>query len=317
MSEQARNNKRFSVVIPLYNKEKHIVSTLHSVLKQSLSEFEVVVINDGSTDSSLQKAKSVLDQRIKIINQKNQGVSAARNKGIEEALGDYIAFLDADDHWYPWHLEELNYLIDTYPGNGVYSVSHEILRDGIKYCPSQIYSSSFTGVVEDFFDAFSKSLALVNSTTACLPRNLLINMGGFPEGIKKGEDVYVWLKAIIKKRLVYSARVCAYYNKDAQCRSNCNSRDGEIPYYLIWLDELISSGTLDRVHVRSAYKFLQIGVFFNAAGFRLDKNKLAYENITQLMICKSLKLKAMLAALQLVPRQLLKVAQRYRYARIY
>lgn len=309
----AEGNNRFSVVIPLYNKESHIVSTLNSVLTQSFSEFEIIVIDDGSTDGSFQEVETVQDSRVKVIQQSNQGVSAARNRGIRESSGDYIAFLDADDHWFSWHLGELNKLINSYPGHGVYSVAHEIWREGRTYIPAQPLSSDFTGLLPDFFGAFSKSLALVNSTTACLPRDLLLNMGGFPEGVKKGEDIYVWLKAAIEKGLVYSARVCARYNQDAECRSNLNLSD-EIPYYLSWLDELILLGELEKEHLESASRFLQLGVFFNAAGMRLDGNKAAFLNMKKLSVSKCLKLKFLLFALQLAPRCILKVVQRHRHA---
>ncbi|MDA7088506.1 glycosyltransferase family 2 protein [Pseudomonas sp. SA3-5] len=312
MVEKMGSRKRFSVVIPLYNKDSHIVSTLNSVVEQTFTDFEIIIVDDGSTDTSLQQARSVSDQRIKIVEQGNQGVSVARNRGVQEAEGDYIAFLDADDHWYPWHLEELNCLIDSYPGRGVYSVAHEIWRGGKKYHPAQFCSLGFTGVVEEFFEAFSKSLALVNSTTACLPRDLLIRMGGFPEGIKKGEDVYIWIKASIEKSLVYSDRVCARYNQDAQCRSNRNY-SGEVPYYLLWLDEVIFSGALEEAHEKGAFKFLQSGIFYNAAGYRLDGNKGAFKNIKKLRASRYLKLRLLLLALELAPRRLLMFAQRHRH----
>lgn len=315
MVEKANNRKMFSVVIPLYNKDSHIVSTLNSVLEQTFNDFEVIIVNDGSTDTSLQKARSVLDPRIKIVEQKNQGVSVARNRGIQEAVGDYIAFLDADDHWYPWHLEELNNIVHSHPGHGVYSVAHEIWRGGKKYHPAQFCSPGFTGVVEEFFDAFSKSLALVNSTTACLPRDLLIAIGGFPEGIRKGEDVYVWLKASIENNLVYSDRVCARYNQDAQCRSNQNFSD-EVPYFLLWLDEVIFSGALEEKHKKGAFKFLQSGIFYNAAGYRLDGNKGAFDNMKKLSASKSFKLRLLLLALEMTPRRLLILAQKYRHAQV-
>ena len=316
MSEKSYvgSNNRFSVVIPLYNKDSHIVSTLNSVLTQSFNEFEIIIIDDGSTDSSLQQARTLTDPRVKIIQQENQGVSAARNRGIKESSGDYIAFLDADDEWFSWHLDELNNLINSYPGHGIYSVAHEIWREGKAYIPAQPFTSDFKGLVPDFFGAFSKSLALVNSTTACLPRDFLLNMGGFPEGVKKGEDVYVWLKAAIDKGLVYSARVCARYNQDAQCRSNLNFSN-EIPYYLIWLDELILLDALEKKHLESASRFLQSGVFFNAAGMRLDGNKAAFLNLSKLSISKCLKFKFLLFVLQLAPKCSLKIAQRHRHAR--
>lgn len=89
----------FSIIIPLYNKEKFIKRALDSILNQSFQEFEIIVVNDGSKDNSEEKVKEVSDPRIKIINQVNAGVSAARNRGAEEAQYKYLAFLDADDIW--------------------------------------------------------------------------------------------------------------------------------------------------------------------------------------------------------------------------
>ena len=94
-----------SVVIPLYNKEKQIRATLESVLSQAFQDFEIVIVNDGSTDRSVEEAAAVCDKRIRVVHQKNAGVSAARNRGIEEARGEFIAFLDADDRWKSEYLQ--------------------------------------------------------------------------------------------------------------------------------------------------------------------------------------------------------------------
>ena len=88
-----------SVVIPLYNKEKYIKRAIESVLNQTFQKFEIIVVNDGSTDKSAEIVQNIKDPRIRLINQKNAGVSAARNRGIQEAKYEYIAFLDADDFW--------------------------------------------------------------------------------------------------------------------------------------------------------------------------------------------------------------------------
>lgn len=91
-----------SVIIPLYNKAHTIVNTLNTVLNQTYHDFEVVIVNDGSTDNGVEVIKQNFnDLRIRIINQKNAGVSAARNRGIQESRGKWISFLDADDEWMP------------------------------------------------------------------------------------------------------------------------------------------------------------------------------------------------------------------------
>src|SRR5690625_850767 len=113
----------FSVIIPLYNKEKYIHNTIKSVLEQNIIDFEIIVINDGSTDKSYDIVKSIDDKRLKIINQENKGVSSARNLGIKQAKFDWIALLDADDIWHNNHLSEIKNMIDTYPDSLVFSTS--------------------------------------------------------------------------------------------------------------------------------------------------------------------------------------------------
>ena len=98
----------FSVIIPLYNKESFIEKTLECVLNQTFKDFEIIIVNDGSTDASLEKIKKFTDNRIKIFQQENQGVSVARNKGMEMAEGEYFCFLDADDEWKNDSLENLS-----------------------------------------------------------------------------------------------------------------------------------------------------------------------------------------------------------------
>ncbi|MFA6873908.1 MAG: glycosyltransferase family A protein, partial [Bacteroidaceae bacterium] len=119
-----------SVIIPLYNKERYIKRAICSVLNQSFGNFEIVVINDGSTDNSASIVESIDDTRIKLINQKNTGVSAARNKGIAESKYDFIAFLDADDEWKENHLAIIASLIEKYPLCGVFATSYYFLKKG-------------------------------------------------------------------------------------------------------------------------------------------------------------------------------------------
>src|SRR5690606_18820867 len=114
----------FSIVIPLYNKEQSVTNTLQSVLNQTFTEFEVVIVNDGSTDNSVEKVEAFNDPRIRLIHQANAGVSAARNKGIKEANYEWIAFLDADDLWMEDHLQVLNQMIQEYPEYKVFCTSY-------------------------------------------------------------------------------------------------------------------------------------------------------------------------------------------------
>ena len=128
-------NLRFSIIIPLYNKANFIAKTLNSVLNQTYTDFEVVIVNDGSTDNSLEIVQIFDDKRIKLFTTKNQGVSATRNFGIKQSQGDYIAFLDADDIWEEKFLETINKLILSFPNEQVYASSLKIRTPKKIYLP--------------------------------------------------------------------------------------------------------------------------------------------------------------------------------------
>jgi len=116
---------RFSVIIPIYNKEKDVETTIKSVLNQTYIDYEVILVDDGSTDNSLDIVNAIEDDRIQIFTKQNEGVSKTRNYGITKAKAEYIAFLDADDYWYPNHLEILHHLIKKFPEEAWYATSYE------------------------------------------------------------------------------------------------------------------------------------------------------------------------------------------------
>ena len=135
---------KISVVIPLYNKEKQIAHTLQSVLNQTFQDFEIVIVDDGSTDGSVAEVEKFSDSRIRLIHQKNAGVSAARNRGIEAAKGDLIAFLDADDVWMPEYLATQYHLSQKYPDCNVFACNYEFRDTEGKVTPTIIRKLPFT-----------------------------------------------------------------------------------------------------------------------------------------------------------------------------
>ena len=114
-----------SVIIPLYNKVNTVERAVRSVLDQTVSEFELIVVNNGSTDGSEDVVKRIDDPRIILISQPNQGVSMARNKGVAIAKGDYVAFLDADDEWRPTFLETVLRMREKYPDCAVFATAYQ------------------------------------------------------------------------------------------------------------------------------------------------------------------------------------------------
>ena len=117
-------NPIFSVIIPLYNKAKYINSALDSVLSQSIQDFEIIVIGGNSTDGSDDIVLNYSDSRIKFVHESGIGVSSARNQGIGMSRGNLIAFLDADDEWFPNYLETILRMRYRYPHAGIYSTDY-------------------------------------------------------------------------------------------------------------------------------------------------------------------------------------------------
>lgn len=203
-----------TVVIPLYNKEKQIARTLRSVLAQTYHDFEVVIVNDGSTDGSAEEVKKFTDPRIRLISQENGGVSAARNRGIEEARGEYVAFLDADDEWKEGHLANLQDLITHYPQCKARATAYNFQQGG-KYRNMILNKMPFSGemgVLANYFEVASVSHPPVHSSAVCINKDILQCIGGFPVGVTSGEDLLTWAKIALCTNFAYSLKVTATFD---------------------------------------------------------------------------------------------------------
>lgn len=208
-------NSEFSVVIPLYNKEREIAATLDSVLSQRLAPLEIIVIDDGSTDNGPAIVRNYDSPLVRLLTQPNAGVSAARNRGVQEAAGKYIAFLDADDRWRPEYLGKMAELIARYPGCGAYSAAFDIVSGNQVY-PNK--NPGKEGIVEDFFREAMNSYILQPSATV-IPRSILLSEGGFPEGMKIGEDLYLWIKLASNHKICFTPENLVLYSRTASNRS--------------------------------------------------------------------------------------------------
>ena len=182
----------FSVIIPLYNKQPHIKRAIDSVLDQTYPNFELIVINDGSTDGGPDIVSEISDDRLKIINQNNHGVSYTRNLGVKLSKYDWVAFLDADDSWHDCFLENAQKLIKEHPsikmlGTSYYNAfGNNIFKiQDFKYVPQS------SGVIENYFKA-QLYKGPVCASTAVINKVAFIDTGGFPEEIRRGEDNFLW-----------------------------------------------------------------------------------------------------------------------------
>jgi glycosyltransferase involved in cell wall biosynthesis len=203
----------FSVIIPLFNKEKFIEATLKSVLNQTFIDFEILIINDGSSDKGSQIIEGFDDSRIRYFYKENAGVSSARNDGIKKAQSNYISFIDADDYWYPDFLEEMFKNIKNYPEQKAFSGAIEI-ETSKKIIPAS-YSITKTNDCEivNYFTASSKETVICTSC-AVFHKSIFEETGNFDIEIKSGQDTDMWIRIGINYPVVFSWKILTRYVYD-------------------------------------------------------------------------------------------------------
>lgn len=232
------NKLAISVIIPLYNKEQHIAQTLDSVYQQQDKSYEVIVINDGSTDNSLGIVEGYKQQHklsnLRIINQKNQGVSAARNNAVLAAKGDFVAFLDADDVWLPLYLTQTIKLINKYPFADIFACRYQYKNSDNCYQDARIKlnrKQQLEGIFEGYFDCASKGDLPFVVSSVTMNRNSFIHFGMFPVNEPMGEDQALFTHVAIHGLIAYSPNIHVIYNLGATnraCVSNIPS--DELPF---------------------------------------------------------------------------------------
>ncbi len=213
-------SQRISVVIPLYNKASEVERCLRSVVAQSIAPGEIIIVDDGSTDDSRQICERIIaehpEANIRLIIQENSGVSAARNRGISEARGEYISLLDADDYYTSGYIAEICRLMEYYPNSDAYSTAFDIV-DGTRHTAAR------TPQKEGYFcpdiEALDRRYGIIPST-ATLRRTTILDIGGFPEGMRLGEDQWLWIRMIQEGcTFCFSPMSLVRYSKQASNRS--------------------------------------------------------------------------------------------------
>ena len=205
----------FSVIIPLYNKEKHIKNTLNHVLNQDFNDFEVIIVNDGSTDQSVSVVESISDPRIRLFHQKNQGAAASRNFGIDKAKSDYIALVDADDIWYSNHLSLVKKSIEKFPQSALFTTNYSI-----KYSKEVTKSAKFSHFnlpkeaikIKDYFK-FSLVDNLIWTSAVCFTKRSFLELGGFNTNYLTGQDLDLWIRYAFSYEIVFHPEVTMIYHK--------------------------------------------------------------------------------------------------------
>jgi hypothetical protein len=305
-----------TVVIPLYNKAPHIKGTLQSILSQTVQPAEIIVVDDGSTDNGPEIVDTFADHGVRLIQQPNQGESAARNTGVDAAKTDYVAFLDADDQWLPEHLATLSNLVRSFPDASLCSTAHLIQREDRLYRARSPFVEGWRGMVDDFFTTYSQGLSLVNSSTACVRRSALLESGGFPVGIRRGPDIITWVKLALHHPVAHAAVATAIYNQQAVNRTD-TLREIEPPGSLQYLAKLMCEPGLSQKQEHGVARLFDRIAFFTAAGFKSHGDLSAVHAIRRLAVdAKRYPTALMIASLALAPAGLLRVAKRLRHSRV-
>jgi glycosyltransferase involved in cell wall biosynthesis len=207
-----------SVVIPLYNKDRSIRATVDSVLRQSFSEFELIIVNDGSTDESQKILSEIKDSRIIIINQQNKGVSAARNVGIRKARYNYIALLDGDDLWEAFYLMEMISFVQSFPEAMLYGCAYSFQNTDLTIkTPDLGLNSLFRGYLDYF--VYAKNNTLFTSSSVVFRKDAFIEIGEFETNFAKGEDIDLWIRFALHFKVAFYNKPLVIYKLDGENRA--------------------------------------------------------------------------------------------------
>jgi glycosyltransferase involved in cell wall biosynthesis len=211
-----------SVIIPLYNKASHIARALDSVLAQTACDFEVIVVDDGSTDRGSDIVRRYTDPRIRLFTQSNQGVSVARNRGISEARSDVLAFLDADDEWTKDFLSTVVELRIKYKEASVWGTAYlQVGRDYIvrREVFHGLLPPSGTDGLINFFGGEAGQSPL-HSSAISVRKDALQSVGGFPIGVVYGEDHDTWIRLALRFKIAWTHQAHAVMHLDAENRTD-------------------------------------------------------------------------------------------------
>jgi len=213
---------RFSVIIPSYNKGTSIKRAIDSVLTQTFQDFELIVVDNNSTDQSLEAIGKIRSEKLFVYHERQQGVSYARNTGWQKANGEYICFLDADDIYEPQNLERLNQLILDNPGAGLYANKYKLISIQGKEQVQTLNPAWMDGnryVLNNFFEAFVNGQVLVNTNSVCISKKSISKHLGFDPRLTVGEDIDLWARLFLESNVVIGDYIGSVYHLNAENRS--------------------------------------------------------------------------------------------------
>jgi glycosyltransferase involved in cell wall biosynthesis len=211
---------RVSVVIPLYDKASTVGAAATSVLRQSFTDLELIVVDDGSTDDSLSVVRAITDPRLRILAQPNAGPGAARNRGLAEAAGEYVAFLDADDEWQPELLQLAVTALDAHPECGAWVSGHALGPERVSQAPRNRRMGLTPGPWRLPHRPPPKSLKFYvdfcHSSCVVARTSVVRRYGGYYDRDRAtyGEDSYLWLIVLLNHRLYLDPEARVWFHTE-------------------------------------------------------------------------------------------------------
>lgn len=249
----------FSIIIPLYNKAPYVAKAIESVMSQTFTDYELIIVDDGSKDGSFAIALNAIEGRgnCHIYRQQNAGVSVARNIGAAFSQGEYLCFLDADDWWDSQFLAEMSMLIEEFPDAGIYGTSYIIVNETkrkTRVSPIGVEDGFERGYI-NYCQVYAKtktSAMPLWTGSVCIPQSVFVEMNGFPKGIKLGEDFILWIHIALKYKVAFLNIPLAYYNQDVEVANRGVGKLYEPKEHMLWnLSDLEAKERLNK-----EYKYL-------------------------------------------------------------
>jgi glycosyltransferase involved in cell wall biosynthesis len=276
----------FSVIIPLYNKENYVEKAINSILNQTYNNFEIIIIDDCSTDLSYEIAKKNVSEKIRLIkHDKNKGLSASRNTGILNSKAEYITFLDADDVWKPTYLEEIKSLIDTFPEAKLFATNYEEVypNEVILLPKNNANTIESSQIIEDFFK-ISLGQPLYCACSLCVEKSVFDIVGNYNESITFSEDIDFNIRANLSFKLAYSKKALVSYMIFSENQITNNSLNKKVIPNFSTYEIFVKQN-------KSLKKYLDFNRYVFAKKYKIEKNTTLFKELKSKIDLKNLSWK--------------------------
>lgn len=287
------NNPLISIIIPLFNKEKYIKRAINSIICQNIKDYEIIIVNDGSTDNSIKVVNELLIPGLKIISQSNSGPGAARNVGLRNSRGKYISFLDADDEWKNNFLFEGIEYLEKHSTVDVIAYLYKLNSSQNSMIP---YWERKRKLVEGAFkcdnkmspNLFGSIISFMCSSNLVIRKDILNKVGGFYDknNWRFGEDEYLWIKMLLNGMVCISFKELVIVHDESSDLSNNSQSTRLLEAFLINPVEMLEYCPL--MHKKLYWEFINNRIielikYYSKIGYSQKINELSnrYNSLTK------------------------------------